>query len=103
LVNNWRCERASKPKELSAAQVCSAYQNNLINDVEYRRRLGAIGYQEDEAGILLEICRAGKNNMNKGLDDTTRIRTQQEKMDQTAAARAITAAAMSALNPPLEP
>ena len=103
LVNNWRCERASKPKELSAGQVCSAYQNNLINDVEYRRRMGAIGYQEDEAGILLEICRAGKNNMNKGLNDTTRIRTQQEKNDQTAAARAITAAAMSALNPPLEP
>jgi len=103
LVNNWKCERASKPKELSATQVCQAYQNNLINDVEYRRRMGAIGYQEDEAGIMLEICRAGKNNMNDGSGDTTRIRTQQEKMDQTAAARAITAAAMSALNPPLEP
>jgi hypothetical protein len=103
LVNNWRCERASKPKELSAGQVCEAYQNNLINDVEYRRRLGAIGYQEDEAGILLEICRTKKGNLNDGSGDTTRIRTQQEKNDQTAAARAITAAAMSALNPPLEP
>ena len=103
LVNNWRCERASKPKELSAGQVCSAYQNNLINDVEYRRRMGAIGYQEDEAGILLEICRTKKGNLNDGSGDTTRIRTQQEKNDQTAAARAITAAAMSALNPPLEP
>jgi hypothetical protein len=103
LVNNWKCERASKPKELSAGQVCSAYQNNLINDVEYRRRMGAIGYQEDEAGILLEICRTKKGNLNDGSGDTTRIRTQQEKNDQTAAARAITAAAMSALNPPLEP
>ena len=103
LVNNWRCERASKPKELSAGQVCSAYQNNLINDVEYRRRMGAIGYQEDESGILLEICRTKKGNLNDGSGDTTRIRTQQQKDDQTAAARAITAAAMSALNPPLEP
>ena len=103
LVNNWKCERASKPKELSAGQVCSAYQNNLINDVEYRRRMGAIGYQEDEAGILLEICRTKKGNLNDGSGDTTRIRTQQQKDDQTAAARAITAAAMSALNPPLEP
>ena len=103
LVNNWRCERASKPKELSAAQVCSAYQNNLINDVEYRRRLGAIGYQEDEAGILLEICRVKKGNLNDGKNDTTRIRTQEEKNAQTEKARAITAAAMSALNPPLEP
>jgi hypothetical protein len=103
LVNNWKCERASKPKELSAGQVCEAYQNNLINDVEYRRRMGAIGYQEDEAGIMLEICRTKKGNMNKGLNDTTRIRTQQEKDDQTAAARAITAAAMSALNPPSTP
>lgn len=103
LVNNWRCERASKPKELSATQVCQAYQNNLINDVEYRRRMGAIGYQEDESGIMLEICRAGKNNMNKGLNDTTRIRTQEEKNAQTEKARAITAAAMSALNPPSEP
>lgn len=103
LVNNWKCERASKPKELSAGQVCSAYQNNLINDVEYRRRLGAIGYQEDEAGILLEICRTKKGNLNDGSGDTTRIRTQQQKDDQTAAARAITAAAMSVLNPPSTP
>jgi len=103
LVNNWKCERASKPKELSAGQVCSAYQNNLINDVEYRRRLGAIGYQEDEAGILLEICRVKKGNLNDGKNDTTRIRTQEEKNAQTEKARAITAAAMSALNPPLEP
>ena len=103
LVNNWKCERASKPKELSATQVCQAYQNNLINDVEYRRRMGAIGYQEDEAGILLEICRTKKGNLNDGSGDTTRIRTQQEKNDQTAAARAITAAAMLALNPPSTP
>lgn len=103
LVNNWRCERASKPKELSAGQVCQAYQNNLINDVEYRRRMGAIGYQEDEAGILLEICRTKKGNLNDGSGDTTRIRTQDEKNAQTEKARAITAAAMSALNPPLEP
>lgn len=103
LVNNWRCERASKPKELSASQVCEAYQNNLINDVEYRRRLGAIGYQEDEAGILLEICRTKKGNKNDGKNDTTRIRTQEEKDAQTEKARAITAAAMSALNQPLTP
>ena len=103
LVNNWRCERASKPKELSAGQVCSAYQNNLINDVEYRRRMGAIGYQEDEAGILLEICKDSKKNYNDGRDDTTTIRSTAEKMAQTEAARSITAAAMSALNPPLEP
>jgi hypothetical protein len=103
LVNNWRCERASKPKELSASQVCQAYQQNLINDVEYRRRLGAIGYQEDEAGILLEICKTGKKNNNDGRGDTTTIRSTAEKMAQTEAARAITAAAMSALNPPLEP
>ena len=65
--------------------------------------MGAIGYQEDEAGILLEICRTKKGNLNDGSGDTTRIRTQDEKNAQTEKARAITAAAMSALNPPLEP
>lgn len=97
VISNWNCERTYKPKELSAAQTCKAYQKNLIDDVEYRRRLSAIGYMEDESGILLEICRTQKGNENKGDKDTTRIRGSQEAMDQTEKARAVTEAAMKAI------
>lgn len=95
-IRNWNCERSFKPKELTLAQVCKAYQNNLIDDVEYRRRLSAIGYMEDESGILLEICASAKSNKNTGKGDTTRIRSTEEKQSQTEAARAITAAALEA-------
>jgi len=95
-IRNWNCERSFKPKELTLAQVCKAYQNNLINDEEYRRRLSAIGYMEDESGILLEICASAKANKNKGKNDTTRIRSTEEKQAQTESARAITAAAAAA-------
>ena len=95
-IRNWNCERSFKPKELTLAQVCKAYQNNLIDDVEYRRRLSAIGYMEDESGILLEICASAKANKNTGKGDTTRIRSTEEKQAQTEAARAITAAAAAA-------
>ena len=95
-IRNWNCERSFKPKELTLAQVCKAYQNNLINDEEYRRRLSAIGYMEDESGILLEICASAKANKNTGKNDTTRIRSTEEKQAQTEAARAITAAALEA-------
>lgn len=97
VISNWNCERTYKPKELSAAQTCKAYQKNLIDDVEYRRRLSAIGYMEDESGILLEICRTQKGNENKGDKDTTRIRGSQEAMEQTEKARAVTEAAMKAI------
>ena len=97
LVAQWRCERSNKPKELTAAQVCNAYKNLLINKEEYYRRLAAIGYQEDEAGILLEICAAGKGNKNAPAGVTTGVKKVVDTVAQTAAARAVTQAALDAL------
>ena len=96
MVESWKCERALKPKELTAAQVCKAYNGGLISKNEYLRRLGLIGYAEDEAGILFELCtmpppaKTGKKNAEK------KPKTVLEKMAQTEAARAITAAALTA-------
>ena len=97
LVAQWNCERANKPKELTAAQVCNAYKNLLIDKQEYYRRLKAIGYQEDEAGILLEICAAGKGNKNAPAGVTTGVKKVVDTVAQTAAARAVTQAALDAL------
>lgn len=97
LVAQWNCERANKPKELTAAQVCSAYKNLLIDKEEYYRRLAAIGYQEDEAGILLEICAAGKGNKNAPANVTTGVKKVVDTVAQTASARAVTQAALDAL------
>lgn len=97
LVAQWRCERSNKPKELTAAQVCNAYRNLLIDKDEYYRRLAAIGYQEDEAGILLEICAAHKKNQNAPADVTTGVTIPVDRDAQTASARAVTQAALDAL------
>jgi hypothetical protein len=98
LVAQWNCERANKPKELTAAQVCNAYKNLLIDKDEYYRRLKAIGYGEDESGILIELCAAGKGNKNNPANVTTGVKKAVDTVAQTAAARAVTQAALDALS-----
>lgn len=97
LVQNWNCERGNKPKELSAAQVCKAYKNELIDEMEYLRRLQAIGYGRDEAGIIFELCNAPKNPPTNKFGTPIAAKTQAEKNAQTAAARAVTQAALEVL------
>ena len=97
LVANWNCERGNKPKELSAAQVCKAYKNELIDEMEYIRRLQAIGYGRDEAGIIFELCTRppSPNTTKAGFPIVPK--TQAEKNAQTSAARAVTQAALDQL------
>jgi hypothetical protein len=97
LVANWNCERGNKPKELSAAQVCKAYKNELIDEMEYLRRLQAIGYGRDEAGIIFELCNAPKTPPTNKFGTPIASKTQAEKNAQTAAARAVTQAALDQL------
>ena len=100
LVANWNCERGNKPKELSAAQVCKAYKNELIDEMEYLRRLQAIGYGRDEAGIIFELCNAPKKPPTNKFGTPIASKTQAEKDAQTAAARAVTQAALDRLGAP---
>jgi hypothetical protein len=97
LVANWNCERGNKPKELSAAQVCKAYKNELIDEMEYLRRLQAIGYGRDEAGIIFELCTRPPAPKTTKAGAPVVPKTQAEKDAQTAAARAVTQAALDQL------
>ncbi|NBX50019.1 hypothetical protein EBT25_08770 [bacterium] len=93
LLSQWKCERTSKPKELTAAQVCKAYKAGLMNQEEYFRRLKAIGYYEDETGILLELCSQEPAKRGGGKKPTNGQKATMTPMEQTEAARAVTAAA----------
>lgn len=97
LVAQWNCERANKPKELTAAQVCKAYKQELITETEYLRRLKAIGYGEDESGILFELCTRPPAPKTTKAGAPITPKTQTEKDAQTASARAVTQAALDAL------
>jgi hypothetical protein len=97
LVSQWNCERGNKPKELSAAQVCKAYKQELIDEMEYLRRLQAIGYGIDEAGIMFELCTRPPAPKTTKTGNPITPKTQIEKDSQTAAARAVTQAALDAL------
>jgi len=97
LVANWNCERGNKPKELSAAQVCKAYKQELITEMEYLRRLQAIGYGRDEAGIIFELCTRPPAPKTTKAGVPVVPKTQAEKDAQTAAARAVTQAALDQL------
>lgn len=97
LVSQWNCERGNKPKELSAAQVCKAYKQELITEMEYLRRLQAIGYGRDEAGIIFELCTRPPAPKTTKAGAPITPKTQIEKDAQTAAARAVTQAALDAL------
>lgn len=104
LVANWNCERGNKPKELSAAQVCKAYKQELIDEMEYLRRLQAIGYGRDEAGIIFELCTRPPTPKTTKAGAPVVPKTQAEKDAQTAAARAVTQAALDRLgNQPQAP
>jgi hypothetical protein len=97
LVSQWNCERGNKPKELSAAQVCKAYKQELITETEYLRRLQAIGYGIDEAGIMFELCTRPPAPKTTKTGNPITPKTQTEKDAQTASARAVTQAALDAL------
>jgi hypothetical protein len=102
LVQNWNCERGNKPKELSAAQVCKAYKQELITEMEYIRRLQAIGYGRDEAGIIFELCTRPPAPKTTKAGAPVVPKTQAEKDAQTAAARAVTQAALDRLGAPTQ-
>ena len=96
LMQVWNCEMGSRHKEITAAQACTAYKNKLITEDEYLRRLKAMGYDLDDAGILIQICATTKGNKNPRLPKTGDVRTPEEIAAQTAAMRAIQVAAQAA-------
>ena len=93
IVAQWKCERSSKPKYLTAAQACKLRKEDMISEEEYKRRLGALGYDEMEAELISELCQnpafAPKGRGKKA----AAAGAPANGMAQTAAARSVMAAA----------
>lgn len=56
LAEGWACERASKGKEFSGAQLCTMYDRGLISGPEFIRRLEQVGWSRDDAVRLFTVC-----------------------------------------------
>jgi len=93
IVAQWKCERSSKPKYLTAAQACKLRKEDLISEEEYKRRLGSLGYDEMEAELISQLCTnpafAPKGRGKKAAAAAAPM----DGMAQTAAARSVMAAA----------
>jgi hypothetical protein len=93
IVAQWKCERSSKPKYLTAAQACKLRKEDLISEEEYKRRLGSLGYDEMEAELISQLCQnpafAPKGRGKKAAAAAAPV----DGMKQTEAARSVIAAA----------
>lgn len=56
LAEGWACERASRGKEFSGAQLCKMYDRGLISGPEFIRRLEVTGWSRDDAVRLFTLC-----------------------------------------------
>ena len=88
LLATWNCERGSKLKELSLAQIASAYKNNVISPEEYMQRIERLGYQDADGVIIFESVRGAKDNRNR-TDMVTELpgdkKTPTEKIEKAGA------------------
>ena len=88
LLATWNCERGSKLKELSLAQIASAYKNNVISPEEYMQRIERLGYQDADGVIIFESVRGAKDNRNR-TDKVTELpddkKTPTEKIEKAGA------------------
>jgi hypothetical protein len=56
LADGWACERSSRGKEFSAAQLCKMYDRGLLSGPEMIGRLERVGWSRDDAVRLFTIC-----------------------------------------------
>lgn len=86
LTEAWACERATRGKEFSGAQLCKLYSDGVITGPEFVRRLEAVGWQRDDAVKLYEQC--SRDLERKRRAEETRLLRQQEADDERAKRRA---------------
>ena len=97
LLATWNCERGSKLKELSLAQIASAYKNNVISPEEYMQRIERLGYQDADGVIIFESVRGAKDNRNRTDKVTELPGDKKTPTEKIAAAGAIMNAALEGL------
>ena len=56
ILDGFNCYVKARGKTLSAAKICKMYKQHLFNAAEFRERLENIGYNPDDAWLLLMSC-----------------------------------------------
>lgn len=62
LKGQWQCEKALRPKELSAAQLCKAADRGLITDADFNLRLQRLGYSQAAAAAIVALCQLNRQD-----------------------------------------
>lgn len=94
LVNETACLYNSRGKELNAGALCKSFKQNIIGTREFGRRLRLVGYDEDEAEIIVESCKIDKKD---AIDKAELARIAKEKAAAEKVQRAQIAAQKEAL------
>ena len=94
LVNETACLYNSRGKELNAGALCKSFKQNIIGSREFGRRLRLVGYDEDEAEIIVESCKIDKKD---AIDKAELARIAKEKAAAEKLQRAQIAAQKEAL------
>jgi hypothetical protein len=55
-VSHWACELASTSKVLAAGSLCGYFQDGLISQDDFMRRLTNLGYSSNDAAVIVLDC-----------------------------------------------
>lgn len=83
LAEGWACERASKGREFSAAQLCKMYDRGIIDAPTMVARLERLGYTRDDAVRIFTVCAQDVERARK-LEEIKRIRAQDAEREKQA-------------------
>jgi hypothetical protein len=56
LMEQWKCERRARPKQVTAASVCKYYKQSIISKDLAKRMLREMGYTQMRAARIVESC-----------------------------------------------
>lgn len=82
-ISLWQLQRRVVGKEAVATQLCQWRGYGMINDVEFKRRLVAVGWSDDDANRIVQSCLLG--HLARSSKDRDRLlRAQAKEVERQA-------------------
>lgn len=82
LIPLWRCERLTKPKEFSAAQLCDMVEKRLISPLEMHERLMRMGWSDEDSFAIVAGC--GMKIGDKAAKQLEKLQKERERLAEKA-------------------
>ncbi len=76
LAETWQCERDSRSKSVSAAELCKWYKDNVIDAAQFVRQLREIGFSRELAEAKFQQCQLELNRKLSAAQERARRREQ---------------------------